>query len=71
MSIRSSELPAQGAIECNRIRSLSVGDDGRVKAIRWVFPVHGIPEIRSKESKGSLEVAFSCACNAYVVFPEK
>ncbi|XP_076799523.1 cilia- and flagella-associated protein 47-like isoform X2 [Clavelina lepadiformis] len=33
---------------------LSRADDGSVKAIRWVFPVHGIPEVRSKETKEAI-----------------
>lgn len=35
-----------------KVRPLSRSDDGSIKAIRWVFPIHGIPEVRSKESKG-------------------
>ena len=32
--------------------SVSRDDEGFVKTIRWVFPVHGIPEVRSDRSKG-------------------
>nr|XP_039264663.1 cilia- and flagella-associated protein 47-like isoform X2 [Styela clava] len=37
-----------------KIRPLSRNNDGTIKAIRWVFPIHGIPEIRTKESKEAI-----------------
>lgn len=46
----SSELD-YGQNDIARIRPLTRDLSGRISAIRWVFPVHGIPEVRSKQTK--------------------
>jgi len=46
-----------------QLRPLSRGNDGSIKSIRWVFPVHGIPEVRSTSSK---EAVLQCQARSRI-----
>ncbi|XP_078495986.1 cilia- and flagella-associated protein 47 isoform X1 [Ciona intestinalis] len=47
-------LNGQKIETAEQIRPISRTDDGRIEKIRWVFPIHGIPEVRSQETREAL-----------------